>query len=412
MIKKLMSIIVFLVLMLPLVASTEAMTMPYPYPGSGLQNNQYYTVVFDEEKEATVLAKLEFQNTDKNLMRNVVLEFPEQVQIINAVQEIRVPRDKYGGWNYEYKTININRLLSSYNFNLDQPIEEQESATIIIYYKARGHVDKNLGVYEFNFETIKSDYHINNVQVAINVQDELHLKDVEGDVNYVDNFFPTGKMYGETMAMEMSSYSGRIGHYGGITKHASGLDPFESFSVSGEYAKSKFWLNRWAWLTGLVISSVILLSLVYMVRSLFRSNRRTVSREDIDDRRNLKDKKDLRDRKESHKRAYEIREDRSNKHKEILLSGFISALIPMITVSLSLWLMDNLRHWMDYRSADMAGLLIGFVAFIVVLASLVLPPIYVGKKYQDFMAGMMTVVAMIGWLILFSLLLLVFFLIF
>lgn len=373
--------------MLPLGAAGEAKVMPY-WPGSGyvpgLENNQYYTVVFDEEEEAAVLAKLEFQNTEKSEMKNILLEFSGQVQIINAVQEIRAAKEECYEWGcsypleYKYKTVDVKKLLSSYELTLAEPAGEQETATLIIYYQARGQVEKNLGVYQFNFETIKSNYYINSVQVAISVQEGLHLKGVEGNVNYVDNFFPTRKMMiAETMTAEMASYSERIGHYGGLTKHASGLDPFESFIVSGEYAKSRFWLNRWSWLSVLVIGTIVLLGISRLFSHLRRRKSRT---------------------------------------KEIALWGFLSASLSMLVVGGSLWLIDHLRYWIGYQvSYQWSGLMslfIGFAMVVIVLAALIIPPIYIGRKHKDFLAGIMAVAAMVGWLLVLSLLLLLAFIVF
>ncbi len=349
--------------MLLLVLIPLVVAVPY-WPGSALENNQYYTVVFDEEGEAAVMAKLMFQNTEKTKMENLVLEFPGYVQIINVVQEVQQERERYG-WEFAYKTVDYERIGSSVIFELEEAIDEQDKAILLIYYKARGFTEKNLGVYDFEFETIKSKRDTNHVRVAINVQEGLYLKGVEGKIKYVDNFLAM-KSYGaaEAISPEMASFSRSLEHSQGLVKTASGLDPFENFRVSGEYSGSWLWLNIWRVIGGIAVVGLLLLGLI----SGFRKIRIGKSR-----------------------------------NKEVGLLSFVSAISSVGVIALCMWLINNLRHWISYRGSEIPALLIVFTTVVLVLAALIVPPIYLGKKYKNYLVGIATVLLTVGWLVLLGL---------
>src|SRR3989344_5147217 len=77
------------------VGQTTQLVMPFTfsseiaYPTNSYnQNNQYYTVTFDGEGEASVIGKLNFYNFGKNQINNIRLEIPgNNIRIINIVQE-------------------------------------------------------------------------------------------------------------------------------------------------------------------------------------------------------------------------------------------------------------------------------------------------------------------------------------
>lgn len=104
---------------------------------------------------------------------------------------------------------------------------------------------------------------------------------------------------------------------------------------------------------------------------------------------------------------------RKSRTKEIALWGFLSAFFSMLAVGGSLWIIDNLRRWLGYQIgyqwSGLMSLFIGFAMVVIVLAALIIPPIYAGRKHKDFLAGIMTVAAMVSWLLVLSLLLLAFF---
>lgn len=357
------------VLLLPLVIAYS------PWPSSALENNQYYSVVFDEEGEAMVMAKLMFQNTEQVNLKNIIIEIPGQVQLINAVQEIKTkqPNNNYGYYDYgfDYKTIKYTQQAlssgSSIDFTLPQPVKEQEKVVLLIYYKVRGYVQKDWKTYDFNFATVKSNKDVNYVRVAINVPPNLYLKDLDSKVNYVDNIFIT-KDFGAGLTTEvalekMSGYSRELEYSPGLIKEGSGLDPFENLQVSGKYSTSWFWLKHWTIIGTIALISGMLLTLFFAIRKIRFKN---------------------------------------DKNKEMALFSFISALATLTIVGGSFWLMDNLGRWLGYRYDEIMALTLGLAVVVGVLAALILPPLYLGKKY-NFTTGIITVLAQAGWLIVLSL---------
>ncbi|MEK6845163.1 MAG: hypothetical protein AABY26_00270, partial [Nanoarchaeota archaeon] len=107
---KLLAFLIVLVIMLaPLVSATKVTPMSYlpsDYQTNALGSSQYYTVTFDAEGEAIVVAKLTFQNTGSVPLGAISLEIPGQVEIINAVQEVKAEKKNsdnfyYGQWKYK-----------------------------------------------------------------------------------------------------------------------------------------------------------------------------------------------------------------------------------------------------------------------------------------------------------------------
>ena len=90
------------------IASASEIMMPSPNywnqePG---QNNMRYSVLFDGEGEAEVLAKIEIWNTDKNDVENLIVEIQGGVRIINVIQEHQSTEKKCSRWgkNYDSKS--------------------------------------------------------------------------------------------------------------------------------------------------------------------------------------------------------------------------------------------------------------------------------------------------------------------
>jgi hypothetical protein len=388
--------VIFLIPLLFVLLLLPTVTARSNWPSPALENYQYYNVIFDEEGDAIIAAKLVFQNIQLVELKNIVIEIPGQMQIINVVQEIqtekirtekRVPNyygdykeqnygeQNYGEQNYEYKTIKYTQRQfsesSAVDFTLPQAVKEQEKAVLLIYYKVKGYVQKDWKTYDFNFATVKSSQDVNYVRVAINVQEGLYLEGLDGKVNYVDNIFIAQSLAPVTFdsafdkmdSSEMTSYSRQLEYSSGLVKEASGLDPFENFKVAGKYADSWWWLKRWKVVSTIIVFGSVLVALMVLGRKIKIKN---------------------------------------DKNKEIVFWSFLSALSSLVLVGGSFWLMDNLYHWIGYQYDELIAFSLGLAVVVAVLAALLLPPIYLGKKY-NFTTGIVTVLAQAAWLIILSL---------
>ncbi|MBW3022988.1 hypothetical protein KY308_02705, partial [Candidatus Woesearchaeota archaeon] len=294
--KTLLPVILILILLAVFIPKSLAevaskTSIAYPYPGTQpFASNQYYSVHFDEEGEAAVLAKFTIVNAKDSSIDEISVEIPgTSVRIINSVQEAMAQRRSCAQWDdkcveqvegqcskYErtcvsYKTYGTfqgyysidyteQRLSKStaYKFKLSQEIGPQESATVIIYYKAEGYVKKSFGIYNFDFETAKIKYDVDNVRVAVNVQPELYLKGGQSRVDYLPQIgasFAAEKLSTSVAAESsgLATLSRTIEYQQGYTKQTSGLDPLESFHVEGKYADSWFALNTLSIMLGIII---------------------------------------------------------------------------------------------------------------------------------------------------------------
>ncbi len=227
--------------------------------------NQYYNVFFDEEGEAYVALRIDIYNKDSQPIDYLNLEIPGQgMYIYKIVQE----------HNYAYNEIEARpaRLSDSVYFTLEiMPINKSQHSSILIFYKAKGYVDKSFGKYNFEFETIKIPYLTNDVKVSIDVQQGLKLKGKKAEVNYMPDF-PVFARVATLESSDMKSISNSITRDQSYTKTANYLDPYESFSVKGVYAENWFMMN-FVWIIGIaavVFVFIVLLLLLLLVKLILK----------------------------------------------------------------------------------------------------------------------------------------------
>lgn len=385
-IKTIFMILLMLLMVSSAFASEAAMPIMAPPPDMSFGQNHYYSVVFDEEGDAIIAARLDMTNIGKNNMKSVELEIPgRSMRIVNVVQEVRDIEKKcsryvyeadvsfYEGAGSEKRCANwYERQVTRYYsvdkhifpmskstrviLDLEREIEPQEKTTILIYYKVHGYVSTSLGLSKFDFETIKLNQDINQIRVAVNVQEGLYLKGGEANVDYIQGFGMMETAKADAVGMEspeMTQFSDSITYARGYVKNAQGLDPFESFHVEGEFAKSWFGLHSVGVLTSIAVFLVGLIAIVLVVKRIMRTARRS-----------LKNK-----------------ENKNDQFLAVSLTGIAAAILTMANWVITALVIGNLRHWIGYRYDDMIAILLFLLSAIMTLALLVAPPIFVGKKY-------------------------------
>lgn len=277
---------------------SKAITLPDSYGGSG-QSEQYYAVTFDAEQEASVVAKLTYLNRSKNEIKELNLDIPgNSVRIISILQqqfeqektcskfdsEINhdtntYPCEQWSTNSYKSTFALIERNESkdqkgSNNIKITLPLQKaiasNQSGSIIIYYKTTGFVTKAWDGYKYNFETIKSPYDIDKVRVAINVSDDLYLKDTaKGQTNYQDNLSQANLLTAGTFSASpaLEKVSTDIITSSGVTKETTSLDPNENFKVEGKYYSNQY-MGEIPAIAGIVITFlVIIIVLAIIIRS-------------------------------------------------------------------------------------------------------------------------------------------------
>lgn len=129
--------------------------------------------------------------------------------------------------------------------SLPKPIPVNESGSYVLYFKATGFVGKNIfGAYNYKFETVKTDQAVDNLQVGLTTDSEFIFRGQTGEVQY-NNTKATmtspsvGASEGIRSDIQFNTYYQQIGQ-GTIIKTTNGIQPGESYIVSGQFAKS-YW---------------------------------------------------------------------------------------------------------------------------------------------------------------------------
>lgn len=364
-----------LILIVPVAFADQ--TIAPQYYGNNFGTNQYYAVVFDGEGEAEVAAKLVFQNVGQDLINDISFEIPgKNVRIISAVQEYQSYGKQCGYWRdecskssqdtcLEYKrvcdnwmmqpqypmkysvlTLSQEKLSNSVKVKaiLANKVQSQETTTVIVYYKAMGYATSSLGVYNFDFETIKSSFDVKNVRVSISTQEDLYLKGGGAKVDYQLNsgFSAMSKANDGVQSESMQQFSNSIQYQPGYVKETSGLDPWESFKVSGKYSSSWFLMN----MMNLLIWAIVIIVAIFGLRWFLK--RRTKRPTD------------------------------KGLHFRMAGIAFITAIVLSALWYLVLLLFDNLH---SFAYDDLVLPFLVLLAGVVMISSFIGPSVYVGMNH-------------------------------
>ena len=250
---------------------------------------------------------------------------------------------------------------TKYTLTLPVGVSEQETATIIIYYKSEDFVDKSFGKFNFDFETIKSDTDVQSIRVAVDVQEGLYLKGGAAEVDYL----PSAALGVATKEMAADQgvesdaimrFSNQIEWQNGYVKTATALDPWESFHVKGAYARSRAALYLGRILLGIILTVAFIIGAVYATRRALKAK---------------------------------------NKTAIVLITSAISSIVIIGTWFLAALVIRSMNYIIDYQFRQMLSMLIMMLAAIVILAALIAPPIYLGMRFKP-LTGFLTLAETIG----------------
>lgn len=265
-----------------------------------LGQNHKYTVTFRGNGEAIVYAKLIINNPNDEEITDFSFEVPktipsemviyqqilpkrcaetEQISTKNQQYKTICKRFEYPDYNnyysgyssyYDggssktvYKKIDLSASGNLYKLSLPNSIEPYKSGAIIVSYATKGYARNNLGLFKFNFETLKVPSRINEVEVAVDVDSDLIMKGKKSKVNYntTKNKSDTAPALGVAPSITSPSLDrlvNNIGESGVLTKEAKNLSPNESFSVKGEYA-----VNWWRLYIGQIFIVIFVIVAVF-----------------------------------------------------------------------------------------------------------------------------------------------------
>lgn len=182
-------------------------------------------------------------------------EFPECYPETNKYTDITgSSRDEITYYQPAYKTfykkITVKQADNSFTLTLPKELASGDDTTIVLVYTLAGVAEKKLGVYEYDYKTLKTSDRVTSSHVAISVDNDYVLEGSADDkVNYTS---PSSVDIGESLNKgsslsvsdsSVSSYVGTIGNNGTVTKSATNLAPQETLNVTGRYATSAFLLH-------------------------------------------------------------------------------------------------------------------------------------------------------------------------
>jgi len=425
--KNLITILLLLFVILP-VGATELTTLSYP-DRSGFGSNQWYSVFLDGEGEVSVAAKLQIYNTGKDPLDSITVEIPgTSVRILLLLQEVQTVQQQCVRWETicaayspdsvctawgpggpgdcvkfekpcmrqerrceEYKQV----IGQPYNYipldapketlskstkitiPLEQKIASQKQGTLLIYYKSANVAEKSAGVWNFDVETLKWGFDTNQVRVAVNVEPNFFLKGQSAEVEYrpaaFGAFAAASEMAEAEASKELSAVSNRIMYEPGWVRETRGLDPWESFHVTGEYAESEFALHKGSIFLTLLVIVGLILGGIFVVRKLIKVRIKTGT------------------------------------PATVILAGFVSSIVLIVSWVLIVFMLENVSQWVNYRFTEIIIpilLLVSVVWFLVLVFG---PGLFVGLRTQSILAGVFTLVSTILWLVLLLIGLIIFF---
>ncbi len=264
--------------------------------------NHFYTVIFRGNGEAIVYAKIAITNPDEKPMTEFSFEVPKVSPTEMAIYQMKLPQEcqnynyndparpclqyrdpdyaqqyyyyGYSNGKAEYQKIQYTKSGNLYKFTLPTPVEAYKSTAIIVAYAAKGYVSESVGLYKFNFETLKVPSRIQEIRVAVDVDSDLLLKGKQSSVNYNTLGLQSSELSAPSAVsgVSLDKVVGQIGSYGPLVKTAKNLSPNESFMVKGEYATSWFRLYLSSILLTIFIILAVLVGIYFLARFLKKRN--------------------------------------------------------------------------------------------------------------------------------------------
>ncbi|MEW6295317.1 MAG: hypothetical protein AB1467_03395 [Candidatus Diapherotrites archaeon] len=404
--KNLLILLLVLILILsPLVSAKTS--------SSYFHSNDYYVVTFDGEGDAIVSAKLVIDNFTDSSIKKFDLEIPGRAKIYKAVLEpygYPYPVPLYGAEQiiekpvapdyYPYPQYQNQKIDFTYDYTSDSTlvhlelpysIQPNSQAAIVLLYKILGYAEKDfLGTFNFDFKTVVDNKAalIQNVRVAVNVQEGLYLKGGQAKVEYKPEFFGSGAVSKMASAEVSSSYyrdySQAIEYsQGEIVKTASNLDPFESFHLKGSYSDN--WLLLF--LGDIALWIIILIVIGFTAKNLILS-KIFWGREE----------KQFFEPKRTAREKRELRGEEEKGIGFIALVGFLSALGIIAFWWFYAVIVSALFSIVGYMNPALIGLLFFLIGLIVSGALLIGLPIYYGNR-KGFGFGAMILMSTVLWLL-------------
>ena len=260
--------------------------------------NHFYTVIFRGNGESNTYPKIAITNPYEKPLTEFSFEVPKVSPTEMVIYQMKLPQEcvnynyndparpclqyrdpdyaqqyyyyGYSNGKAEYQKIQYTKSGNLYKFTLPTPVEAYKSTAIIVAYAAKGYVSESVGLFKFNFETLKVPSRIQEIRVAVDVDSDLLLKGKKSSVNYNTIGLQSSELSAPSAisGRSLDNVVGKIGSYGPLVKEAKNLSPNESFMVKGEYATSWFRLYLSSILLTIFIIIAIFAGVYFLARFL------------------------------------------------------------------------------------------------------------------------------------------------
>lgn len=177
------------------------------------------------------------------------------------------------GYGNQYEKAQVSISGQTITIVLPLAVPSGQDANYFLTYRTTGLVHKTLlGSFAYQFETLKTDSPVSDLQIGIATDDTYFLKDANGSINYNGSFavkaLPTIAADGVSNTA-LDNYYNQIGQ-GTIYKSAFHLSPNESYTVSGVYADSQWKLYGREISIGIAIVFLCILVVFFVARFIMR----------------------------------------------------------------------------------------------------------------------------------------------
>jgi hypothetical protein len=392
-------------------AAKPAIDLPASATSSNLFFGQKhsYSVFFRGNGEGIVLARVALKNLEENSLSKFDFEvLNASTAEMVAYQQVISPTcarydytknqeclqyteaDYFSDYGYaygsttKYNKLKINQAGSNFSVEFPDAIATNSSTALIIAYSSKSYVKESVGLYKYTFETLKVNQRVSSSSVAIDVDEDLYLKDRKSTVNYgtSDSF---GKALGSSASSvaspELDSVSRNIGNYGALIKDTKNLAPNETFTVKGEYSRNWWRLYLSSILITLFIVALITVGAVLLSKYL--------------------KKRFVGDASQKAKGSAVSHVPFSPFSLAYIFNGFVSAfLVVLLTIFVQYLSRSSIFYSTSGAFFELILVILVLIAYFLVIFG---PAIVVGIKH-GFTGFLLTMVSVFGWLILFSVL--------
>lgn len=382
-------------------------------PFSGQNHN--YSVVFRGNGEAIVTLRVVLTNTkeDGTPLSNVSLRIPKilepkDLSVYQIIAQRNCGRYDYsikpspGGnvvypcltylepdyYNYygagKYQKAKFGFSGDTLDITLPSPLATQKSGSFFVYFRAFGYAKKNLlGAYKFDFETLKVEDQINQLNIGISTDADQFLKGAKGQVDYRFNessaalkAAPSADA-GAVASPMIDRFVQQIGQ-GTIIKNASNLAGLESYKVNGMYANSRVKLYG----SEIFVAILVFLLTVFIIAIIARII--------------------LRRQKSVEKSEGKDSVSGGSKNFLISLGASIASSLIAVGYTVIVYMIANaINQSIDYQYQAVVAILLVVISFAVYALIIIAPAIYLGVK-KGVGWGIGNFVMTIVWLILFG----------